>query len=384
MGCRRTIRTRDDVHIFRRLDIAKALLECYNEVKCVDFVLQKWHRLGGNDMNKSIFIGDASQIQRVYPDPVLHALADRAGLNISKIYSKAEILAFPADFADTQYLFSTWGFPSFESEEIRTCFPSLKAVFYGAGTVQGFARPFLEQGIAVFSAWAANGVPVAEYTTSQILLANKGFFQSQAIYRRTKDVNKARDFVYAYPGNYGCRVGILGAGVIGKMVLGMLQQFRLSSLVYDPFLSQEQAAALGAKKAAIDEIFRTCQTVSNHVANNAQTVGMIHYGLLSQMPQRATLINTGRGAQIVEADLIRVLTERPDITAVLDVTDPEPPKQDSPLYSLPNVVLTPHIAGSFGDEVHRLAETMLDQFDKFSAGHPTEYGVTLEMLKTMA
>ena len=67
-------------------------------------------------------------------------------------------------------------------DQIAEYFPNLKAVFYGAGSVQGFARPFLKSGVKVFSAWAANAVPVAEYTLSQILLANKGFFQTSTLY----------------------------------------------------------------------------------------------------------------------------------------------------------------------------------------------------------
>ena len=83
--------------------------------------------------------------------------------------------------AKTVYLFSTWGMPPLTEAQIREYFPSLKAVFYAAGSVQHFARPFLNCGVKVFSAWAANGVPVAEYTVAQIVLAGKGFFQGLRI-----------------------------------------------------------------------------------------------------------------------------------------------------------------------------------------------------------
>ena len=87
---------------------------------------------------------------------------------------------------------------------------------------------------------------------------------------------------------------------------------------------------------------------------------------------------------MVEADLVRALSEEPGRTAVLDVTFPEPPEEGSPLYALPNVFLTPHIAGSSGDETFRMAEYMLEEFRNFAAGRPTRYGVTLAMLETMA
>lgn len=92
------------------------------------------------------------------------------------VYTKADVLRDKARFADTAYIFSTWGMPTFTEEEIAACFPALQAVFYAAGTVQSFARPFLRRGVKVFCAWAANAVPVAEYTVAQIILANKGFF----------------------------------------------------------------------------------------------------------------------------------------------------------------------------------------------------------------
>ena len=102
------------------------------------------------------------------------------------------------------------------------------------------------------------------------------------------------------------------------------------------------------------------------------------------MKPYAVFLNTGRGAQIVEKEMTDVLAARPDLTAVLDVTDPEPPLADSPLYTLENVFLTPHIAGSAGDEVTRMAEYMLDAFRRTQKGDTVRDEVTLPMLETMA
>ena len=297
-----------------------------------------------------------------------------------KIYRKAEVLDAPEAFRETEYIFSTWGMPVFTEEEIRSCFPNLKAVFYGAGTVQKFARPFLNCGVKVFSAWAANGVPVAEYTVAQIILVNKGFFKVM----RYTDRAKATAAFQNYPGNYGVKVGIIGAGMIGKMVIRKLQDYCLEVLVFDPFLPDATAAELGVKKVSLEEIFSQCQVVSNHLANNAQTKSMLHGKLFETMLPYATFLNTGRGAQVVEADLIKVLTDRPDLTAILDVTFPEPPEAGSPLYSLPNCILTPHIAGSAGNEVRRMGQYMEEEYENLLANRPCKYEVTLEMLQTMA
>ena len=112
-------------------------------------------------MNRIFLCENEKNIRSVYCDD-------------ERVYTKAEVLSTPELFQNTEYIFSTWGMPQFTEEEIKRYLPSLKAVFYGAGSVQAFARPFLNCGVKVFSAWAANAVPVAEYTVAQILLAKPG------------------------------------------------------------------------------------------------------------------------------------------------------------------------------------------------------------------
>ena len=294
------------------------------------------------------------------------------------VFCKEDILM--GGFEEVRYVFSTWGMPAFTQQEIRQFLPSLQAVFYGAGTVQAFARPFLNCGVKVFSAWAANAVPVAEYTVAQIVLANKGFF----ITMRYTDRMAANGLTKMHPGNYDVAVGIIGAGMIGKLVIQMLKAYRLEVLVFDPFLPDEKARELGVEKVSLETLFTRCQVVSNHLANNAQTKGMLTGALFEKMRPYATFINTGRGAQVVEEDLIRALRQRPDLMAILDVTDPEPPVAGSPLYELPNCILTPHIAGSLGNEVRRMGRYMEEEYDCYLQGKPCRYEVTLEMLETMA
>ena len=324
---------------------------------------------------KSIFLGAAEQINRVYSGEVKAELSSLTGLS-DKVYTKDS----EEDFSEVEYIFSTWGMPEFDKEEIAEIFPRLEAVFYAAGSVQRFARPFLESGIQVFSAWAANGIPVAEYTVAQIILANKGFFQTARCVTRAEAEAVSKNFL----GNYGAKVGIIGAGMIGKLVIQMLKAYRLQVSVFDPFLTEEEATRLGVTKCSLETLFSECNVVSNHLANNTETKGMLTYQHFSAMPKYATFINTGRGAQVVERDLIAVLKARADLTAILDVTDPEPPDAGSPFYSLPNCILTPHIAGSIGNEVRRMGEFMREEARAFSQNSPCRYEVTLEMLKTMA
>lgn len=301
---------------------------------------------------------------------------------LAPLKSEEELENRKEELQTVDYIFSTWGMLALTKEQILTYFPNLKSVFYAAGTVQAFARPFLELGISVHSAWRANGIPVAEVTVSEILLANKGFFRRRV---RSRSEWSNRDPELRYPGNYGTKVGLLGAGMIGAKVIELLRPFRLEVMVFDPFLSDERAEALGVKKASLEEIFETCHIVSNHLANKPETVGIIRRDLLARMGEYSVFINTGRGAQVDMEALIDEMRAHPARTAILDVTDPEePPKEDSPLYTLENVILTPHIAGSIGVEMNRLADFMYEEYTAVANGNPPKHAVSVEMLETMA
>lgn len=184
--------------------------------------------------------------------------------------------------------------------------------------------------------------------------------------------------------NYGCNVGIIGAGMIGSLVINMLKGYYLKVLVFDPYLSDKKAAELDVQKCSLEYLFENSSTISNHLANNPQTVGMLNKNLFDLMSDNATFINTARGAQVVEIDLVQALTEKPDRTALLDVTFPEPSDAGHPFLRMNNVFLTPHIAGSKNDEVKRMADYMINEYQRYIAGESTRFEVTMEMLNTMA
>lgn len=332
---------------------------------------------------KSIYLCNAEHnIKNVYSEETVKKL--KADANIEeKIYNYQYIKAHNKEFSEVEYIFSTWGMPVLNEEEIKTIFPKLKCVFYAAGTVQEFAKPFLNCGVKIFSAWAANAVPVAEYTVAQIIIANKGFYKTFGPASKG-DYSKAREMFLNFRGNYGAKIGIIGAGMIGRLVIEKLKACKFEILVYDPFLPDEKAAELGVEKVTLDRVFSECIFVSNHLADNPQTKNMLNGSLFMKLPQNATFLNTGRGAQVIEKELAEVLKKRKDITAVLDVLYPEPPRADNPLLGLDNCVITPHIAGSMGDEQRRMGEYMLEEFERYIQNVPNKYEVTFEMLKTMA
>ena len=329
-------------------------------------------------MKAIYFCENSADWERVYCPAVKENLS-KEFLIEDKLYQKADL--GKADFSDVEILFSTWGIATLSEEEIAKYFPSLKGVFYAAGSVQAFARQYLNKGIRVFSAWKANAVPVVEYAVAQIVLANKGFYQTA---QRTKaGYQEGAEFFHNYKGNYDAKVGILGDGAIGAEVIKRLKEMHLELYVYSITMTKEQANSLGVRLVSLDEIFEECDVISNHLANNEKTQGIINKALLSKLKDYSTFINTGRGAQVDEEALIEILQKNPTITAVLDVTYPEPPEDGSQLYTLPNVILTPHIAGSAGLEVRRMAEKILEESMTLKKGDWCLYEVKHEMINTI-
>ena len=329
-------------------------------------------------MTKAAFFGPMQQIERVYAQGRREILESRADF-YPHLITEHDFDAHAPQLGEVEAIFSTWGMPTLSPTQIAQL-PNLRAVFYAAGSVQRFARPFLERGILVVSGWAANGVPVAEWTLAQILLANKSYFRNERGLRAAR----SRKDVVVGRGNFGATVSLLGAGAIGRLVIELMRPFHLEICVFDPFLSDQTAAALGVEKVTLDEAFARGAVVSNHLANLPATVGMVTGAHFASMRPDATFINTGRGATVRETEMIEVLQNRPDLTALLDVTHPEPPRENSPLWKMENVFLTSHIAGSIGDEVVRMADYMIEEFEAWQSGKALRYGVSLEMLETMA
>lgn len=294
----------------------------------------------------------------------------------------AEACVLPEDCTQVERIFSTWGMPVLSAQEIRERLPRLRYVFYAAGSVQHFARPFLECGVQVYSAWQANAVPVTQFAFAQILLACKGYFQVQALCRESRSA--AQERFRKYPGMYDVKIGILGCGAIGSQVARMLAREGLCVLAYDPYMSDERATQLGVEKAGLERIFHECTVISNHIPNLPSTVGVICREHLLSMGEYATFINTGRGPQLCEQDLYDALSQVPTRTALLDVMTDEHLSDEKPITRLPNCFITPHIAGSAGNEVRRMADYMADMLEKTLAGGQGEYLVTEKMLETMA
>ena len=164
--------------------------------------------------------------------------------------------------------------------------------------------------------------------------------------------------------------------MIGRKLCELLRPFDVRVVAYDPFATEKDAAQLGVELFDLDELFRQSDAVSLHAPWLPETEGMITSELIASMKENAALINTARGAIIRQHELIKVARRRPDLQFVLDVTYPEPPEEGSPLFALPNVVLTPHIAGSMDSECRRMGRFMVEELERFLAGQPLKYRLT--------
>ncbi len=331
-------------------------------------------------MKIALFSSDRRRFYKVYTPEVLEKLGAHGEL--SAIISQKNLEENRAFLSECELAFSTWGMPKFTRQEIAEYMPKLKAVFYAAGTVQYFARPFLDSGIKVFSAYAANAVPVAEYTFAQITLAAKGYFQAAKSYRLLPLGSHIHSL--SAPGNFNCKVGLIGLGAIGQAVAEKLKALDVEVYACDPFVKKERADELGVTLVDMQTVFSECDIISNHLANKPELKNVFGFSLFKRMKKHSTFINTGRGAQVNEYALALSLLLHPSRTFVADVIKAEIFPYISPLFWVPNAVITPHIAGSTGNETQRMAYYMIDEIEKLITGGETKYEITAEDLERMA
>jgi phosphoglycerate dehydrogenase-like enzyme len=287
-----------------------------------------------------------------------------------------------AALARAEIILSGWGCPPVDELALQAA-PALRAIVHAGGGVKGHVTPACwERGIRVSTAAAANAVPVAEYTLAMILLANKDIRRMAKAYEQRRG---GVDVLAEFPGvgNYGKTVGIIGASRVGSRVVELLRPFALDVVVSDPYLDERAAERLGAELRELDELLTASDVVSVHAPALPSTRHLIDARRLALLRDGATLINTARGSLIDQDALVAELVSG-RIDAVIDVTEPEVLPPDSPLYELPNVVLTPHVAGALGVEVRRLGDSAIDEISRYAAGEPFAHPVTVADLERVA
>jgi phosphoglycerate dehydrogenase-like enzyme len=164
----------------------------------------------------------------------------------------------------------------------------------------------------------------------------------------------------------GKTLGLVGLGRIGQAVAVRAHAFRMRIVAHDPIVDRDFDDRYQISRVELGELLDRADVVSLHLPLNEQTRGMVNRDFLAKMRQGAFLINTSRGGLVVESDLRDSLTSGHLGGAGLDVLNHEPPEPGNPLLGLPNVILSPHIAGtdhqSMSDMAELAARTIVDLY----------------------
>jgi len=238
---------------------------------------------------------------------------------------------------------TSWGSPRF-TEEVVARARKLKVIAHAAGSVKRFvSQAVIERGIVVTSAAMAIAVPVAEHCLGLVLaclrntVRHNNMFKEKGIWRKPGLWEKSRSI-------HGKKVGVIGASFTGREFIKLLSRFDCQILLYDPYLSDEEAAELGVKRVSLEELLRQSDIVAVHAPLTSETEGMLGAKELALMKDDAVLVNTARG-KIIDHQALLAELQKGRLRAGLDVTDPEPLPKDSPFRRMDKVIITPHIAG---------------------------------------
>lgn len=329
------------------------------------------------------FACDPARIAHVFSADTLADLARLTRMLDATPMARFDDARAQALLGEAEILVTGWGCPVLDGAVLANA-PRLRLIAHAAGTVKGHVRPeVFAAGLRVTHAAEANAIPVAEFTLAAILFANKAVFRFRERYAADRGRAMTGRWVDQPIGNFGRTIGIVGASRIGRRVIDLLRPFDFTILLADPFVDAAEAARLGVTKADLATVMARSDVVSLHAPALPETRHMIGAAELARMRDGATLINTARGALVDQAALIAEV-QNGRIDAILDVTEPEVPGPDSPLFALPNVFLTPHIAGAIGTERTRLGDMVRDEIARYIAGEPLRQEVRAEALAVMA
>ncbi len=329
---------------------------------------------------KSIVIMDPVRLPSVYGPDQLSEIQEITNL-VCPPTTKEALAENTSLLSEVEIIFGGWGMPLLDSEFLRKT-PNLKGVFYSAGTVKKFVSDeFWAHEIPLTNAHKANAIPVAEYCVATIIFSLKLGWQHLRELREEK--RWLRD-TPGIPGCYDATVGLISLGAIGMKTLELLKPFKIKPLICSRSMTQAQADEWNAELVDLDTLFEQSDVVSLHTPLLPSTEGMITGEHFRKMKPGATFINTARGAVVNQDEMIDALTDRTDLTALLDVLSPEPPAPGAKIFDIPNIHVTPHIAGSLGRECRRLGQTAVDECKRFLAKEDLLYRVEKEDLAGMA
>ncbi|WP_335932834.1 hydroxyacid dehydrogenase [Streptomyces sp. PTD5-9] len=311
----------------------------------------------------------------VFPPPVRARLEETADLLRPQVIGDFDSPEAAEALGAAEVLLTGWGCPPVDAALLDRA-PALRAVIHAAGTVKTFLSPVaFDRGILVSSAASANALPVAEFTLAAIIMGAKrvfplaGLFRTRRTHRTGADLDRQH-----WLGTHGLTVGVVGASRIGRRVIELLRVIDAEVLLYDPYVGAAEAQRLGVTRTDLDTLVATSDVVTLHAPDTAETRGIVDARRIGLMRPGTLLVNTARGP-LVDTEALTADLVSGRLDAVLDVTSPEPLPRDHPLWDLPNVFLTPHLAGAQGNEVGRLGALAVEELARYARGAPFDHPV---------
>jgi D-3-phosphoglycerate dehydrogenase len=233
-----------------------------------------------------------------------------------------------------------------------------------------------QQGILVVNSPEGNTIAAAELTVTLLLSLSRNVPQAHASMKSGEW--KRSKFVGVEV--YGKTAGVIGLGKIGREVARRLLGMEMTVLAYDPFLSAEQAGALGVQLVDLDTLYSRSDYITVHVPKTRDTTGMIGEAQFARMKEGVRLVNVARGGIIQEAALLAALEVGKVAGAALDVWEKEPTAPDHPLALHPRVVATPHLGASTEEAQVGVAVDIAEQIVAVLSGGAARAAVNMPSL----
>jgi phosphoglycerate dehydrogenase-like enzyme len=333
------------------------------------------------------YIQTESHTQRVFDPPDYQAMLDEFDVTVNttgKTFTADEVAAGIAGY---DAVVTGWGAPTL-TDAIFAAADKLKLVAHSAGSIKALVsremidKYMIPRDMVLFSANVAIAYNVAESAVGMLLMTMRRWPSLNEYFHRT---GKWKDPDVRWNGRFlkGSTVGVVAASSVGREVIRLLQPWPLKVIVYDPFLSDEAAAALGVEKVELNELFSRADHVTLHLPSIASTDKMIGKEQLDLMKPGATLVNTSRGS-VLDHDALIEKCKKDEIYVCLDVTTPEPLPRFSEFRMLDNVYITPHVSGAGFYGYFKIGAQTLQALRDCFAGNPVAGAVDYSRYELLA
>lgn len=327
---------------------------------------------------KIALILDPGTRKMVFNEKCLKRLEKSGEVVINENGTDFDSVAKVVEGADV--IVTSWGNNPIDEKHLALC-PNLKLLIHAAGSVKPVVSDELwKKGVRVTASANVLSMGVSETALGFTIAASKNFFaHNENIHNGgwAEGKENIREL-------YDLTIGVIGGGWAGRHYIELMQAFDVDILVYDPFMSEERANEIGARKADLETVLKESDIISIHAPQIPETYHMFNADTLKLMKKDAVLINTARGTIIDEQALFEHMSAGNLKYACLDVTDPEPPAADNPLRTLKNCIMTPHLAGLANNGLKKIGQHVCEELELFIAEGKLETEVTEEMLARMA